>query len=422
MLNQRLSRHAQHHPPIRVALAGAGSMGKGIAYQLGITPGMQLIAVIDKDPASVTLACDHYAEAMTLAGSEVNHIDRLTSPPQSIPELDALDYDVLVEATNSVGFAADLCESAIVGNHHVVLMNAEVDLAVGDRLRRLAGAHQVVCTSDAGDQHGVLMRMMDEIQVWGFEIVMAGNIKGFLNRYATAATLGEEARKRRLNPIQCCAYTDGTKLSIEMALVANAMGLVSTELGMAGPKADHVEQVMDLFDFHKLPRTGVVDYILGARPGGGVFVVGRCDSGLQQPYLHYYKMGDGPFYLFYRPYHLCHLETPRAIASAALDGNSLLDFAGPRTVDVFAFAKKDLVKGDAIEIAIGGDCCFGMIDACHGDKRIPITLLDRESGSPEVARLRHSIPKDAPLTWDDVDVPDSTLLNRYRQERANARG
>lgn len=52
--------------------------------------------------------------------------------------------------------------------------------------------------------------MIHEIQLWGFEIIQAGNIKGFLNRHATASELEHEAAKRNLSPIQCCAYTDGT--------------------------------------------------------------------------------------------------------------------------------------------------------------------------------------------------------------------
>jgi len=133
-----------------------------------------------------------------------------------------------------------------------------------------------------------------------------------------------EARVRRLNPIQCCAYTDGTKLGVEMCLVANATGLVPWLPGMEGPAANDVREVFDLFDFTKYGDQGVVDYILGAQPGGGVFVVGHCDDPIQARYLNYYKMGDGPFYLFYRPYHLCHLETPWAIGQAVLEHRPIL--------------------------------------------------------------------------------------------------
>jgi predicted homoserine dehydrogenase-like protein len=279
-------------------------------------------------------------------------------------------------------------------------------------------------TSDAGDQHGVLMRMIDEIRMWAFDISMAGNIKGFLNRYATAESLLYEAEIRNLNPVQCCAYTDGTKLCVEMALVSNATGLVPWVPGMEGPRADSVTDVFEKFDFERYGGTGVIDYILGAEPGGGVFVVGHCDDPLQAEYLAYYKLGAGPFYLFYRPYHLCHLETTRAVALAALRHEAVLVPTHGRVSDVYAYAKRDLSAGDTVAHAIGGDHFYGMVEACDdadAEGRVPITLLEGEGG--ERPRLRAPLAQDRPLTYDDIELPDSHVLRLFRQQQAllNAR-
>jgi predicted homoserine dehydrogenase-like protein len=383
---------------------------------------MELAFIADTNPDASALAAQAYGgPTQTLTrghrasrGSVV--VSRTLEPLFDHPEL---GVDVMVEATNTVGFAARACLNAIDAGMHVVLMNAEVDLAVGPLLRRRSRARGVVTTSDAGDQHGVLMRMIDEIELWGFRVVMAGNVKGFLNRYATAESLEHEARIRNLNPVQCCAYTDGTKLGVEMALVANATGLVPWVPGMEGPRAEHVREVFHLFDFDRYGNDGVVDYVLGAQPGGGVFVVGQCDDPLQTDYLRYYKMGDGPYYLFYRPYHLCHLETPRAIALAAIFSSSVLDPSYGRVADVYAHAKRDLRAGEPIAHGIGGDAFYGVIERCRdADARgaVPIALLDAEG--VEMPRLMVSIERDAPLRWDDIALPESDLLGLHRSQAA----
>jgi predicted homoserine dehydrogenase-like protein len=286
-------------------------------------------------------------------------------------------------------------------------------------MHRRADARGVVVTSDAGDQHGVLLRMMDEIRVWAFQIMMAGNIKGFLDRYATADALVDEAAARYLNPIQCCAYTDGTKLGVEMALVANATGLVPFVRGMQGPPARDVHEVGALFDFDKYGDQGVVDYILGAEPGGGVFVVGRCDDPLQQRYLHYYKLGHGPYYLFYRPYHLCHLETPWAIGEAVLARRAILRPTHGRVADVYAYGKRDTSAGESVPHGIGGDHFYGMIcraDEADAEGLIPIGLLEAEGG--EVPVVTRDIRRDQPVTYEDVRLPDSPLARLFREQAA----
>ncbi len=385
-------------------------MGCGIAWQIGQTPGMRLTHICDLDAK----ARDRAAAAYAAHGDA----DVLVHPDTGFLRSDA-GYDVLVEATNSIGPAGQACQDALNARKHVVLMNAEVDLAFGHGLQRLARDNGVILTSDAGDQHGVLMRMMDEIQLWGFRLVMAGNIKGFLNRHATARSLEREARIRRLSPIQCCAYTDGTKLNVEMALLANASAMVPSRTGMLGPTATHVSEVYQVFDFDAFPQEGVVDYVLGAEPGGGVFVVAHCEDAFQVPYLSYYKLGDGPYYLFYRPYHLCHLETPWAIAAAVLDGEPILAARASRIADVYAYAKRDLSIGDTIDHAIGGDACYGLIDLCRlaePRNHVPLALLETEADSRETqVRLKRKVRRDMPLCWTDIDMPVTPLLEMHRK-------
>lgn len=413
--------------PIRVALVGAGAMGFGIAWQIGHTPGMRLVAVTDLKAEAAAKAAEASGQpwrAMA-AGDPAppeGTVWVTEAPFYAFDPAAGLDFDVLVEATNTVGFAAELCLAAIGRGAHVVLMNAEVDLALGHLLHRRGQEAGVVVTSDAGDQHGVLMTMIDEIRLWAFRIVMAGNIKGFLRRDATATSLAHEAAIRNLDPVMCCAYTDGSKLNVEMALVANGTGLVPFCPGMEGPPAADVREVLGLFDwgrYDSLPAgaTGVVDYILGAEPGGGVYVVGHCDDPHQMPLLKYYKLGDGPYYLFYRPYHLCHLETTRAIARAVLYGEAILAPRAGRVADVYAYAKKDLAAGERIGHAIGDDSCYGLVDrsaAADPLGRVPLLLLEGHAGA--LPRLKRAVPKDQPLTWEDLELPESPLMGRWREQ------
>lgn len=409
--------------PIRVALIGAGSMGVGIAWQVGHTPGMKLVSVTDIDLDAATRAAEAYGAPFGVVGPDDAWPPRdhvlVSREPFFLPDrIEELGVDVLVESTPTIGFAARACLAAIEKKVHVVLMNAEVDLALGPLLHRAATRAGVVVTSDAGDQHAVLGRMIDEIRLWGFRIAMAGNIKGFLDRYATAESLAHEAAIRNLNPVQCCAYTDGTKLGVEMALISNAKGLRPWVPGMEGPAAANVQDVFQHFDFTRYGEQGVVDYILGAEPGGGVFVVGHCDDPLQAEYLKYYKMGDGPFYLFYRPYHLCHLETTRAIAKAALFGRPVMVPTHGRQADVYAYAKRPIEAGEEIPHAIGGDQLYGLVDACaDADHKglVPVTVLENEEGvCPSVKR---AVERDEPLSWDDVELPDTCQLSLFREQQ-----
>jgi predicted homoserine dehydrogenase-like protein len=277
-------------------------------------------------------------------------------------------------------------------------MNSEVDLVAGPYLLQLARRHDAVYTSCDGDQHGVIKHIVDDIRLWGFDLVMAGNIKGFLDRYANPATIVPEADKRHLGYKMATAYTDGTKLGIEMALLANALGLAVMMPGMTGPRASHVHEVFRLFDFASIRDRArpVVDYILGAEPDGGVFVVGHCANAYQARMLSYYKMGDGPFYLFYRPYHLCHIEAMACIAAACLDGTSLLQPDRGLHTNVYAYAKRALRRGERLD-GIGGFTCYGQIEenAPGRPTGLPISL------AADVT-LERDIHQDGKIHLDDV--------------------
>lgn len=390
--------------PISLGIVGMGAMGRGLLYQAKITPGFRCVCVNDRVPGrseecagrlgiEFQLADRHHSLDQIVASGKM----AVTDDPLVIAKCDQVE--VFIEASSGIVESAVYCKTAIEHGKHVIMMNAEADLAFGPYLLRLAVMNGVVYTSCDGDQPGIIKHLYDRMILWGFEPVMAGNIKGFLDRYSDPVKIVPEADKRRLDYKMATAYTDGTKLNIEMSLVANALNMNTKIPGMFGPVAKDIREVFSLFDFEELwaDRVPFVDYILGAEPGGGVFTVGYCEDDYQQFMMNYYKMGNGPFYMFYRPYHLCHVESMEWIARAYLYKEALLkpDY-GFRT-NVIAYAKKDLGKGDKLD-GLGGFSCYGMIenDGDFSETGLPVCLAE------EIVLLT-DVPKDGRIRMSDVD-------------------
>jgi len=395
--------------PLRIGIIGCGSMGKGLLYQSSITPRIECMAIADINidqsiaflgrlnvPFEVVDNLDGMHRAMQ------NNRIAVTEKSDLIPQIDVVD--AVIEATNTVLDGGRYAVATIEQGRHLILMNSEIDLIFGPYLAWLAEKNNVVCTSCDGDQYGVIKHLIDDLQDWGFELVMAGNIKGFLDRYANPTSIIPEADKRNLDYRMCTSYTDGTKLNIEMAIIANAYGLVTPVTGMYGPPANHVKEVFEKFDFDSLWQNGTpfVDYVLGAEPGGGVFAVGYCDHPYQREMLQYYKMGEGPYYLFYRPYHLCHVEAIKSVVDAVTRRRPFLQPDKGFQTNVYAYAKRDLKRGDTLD-GIGGYNCYGLIENCIDQTNrpgLPICLADN-------VVLNRDIRKDEKIYRDDVTVaPD----------------
>jgi len=400
---QDLIKLEEKKRPIRLAIVGCGHQGQGIALQSQLTPGLKLITTIDSNIIKAREASIMSRQDRVIVSNDYYSV-------LAKPDI----FDLMVEATTSVESAAKYVIATLEKHIPVILMNAELDLFLGPLLHDIAAKNNTIISTDAGDQPGVLSRMLNEILMFGMTPKMIGNVKGFLDEHKTYAKLVSAARERHIDVWQCIGMTDGTKLAIEMSLLANAFNAPPLMRGMEGPKLKHVTEVLDRFDFSYAGCA--VEYILGAKPGGGVFVIAETYDKLQQQYLNYYKMGQGPRYLFYRPYHLCHLETPRAIAKAFLYGKKVMAPHGKLT-DVFAFAKRDLPKGFRINRSIGSDEWYGLVDMRDNARDlVPIALLENEG--KEHPYLKQSIGRDQPLKWHDVDIPDSDLWKLYqRQEK-----
>jgi len=401
-----LHRLEQLTSSIRVAIIGIGSIGRGMVHQCQLTPSIECVSIADirLDRA---IACAEWLQRDYRVVSTLRGMHRAVDQGKlAVCEDGGLLArcelaDVLIESTNSIGAAGQFAITTLEHQKHLIMMNAEADLLFGPYLLRLARQNGLVYSSADGDQPVVIGRLIDELRFWGFELVMAGNIKGYLDRYANPTTIIPEADKRGLDHKMCTSYTDGTKLCIEMALLANAFGMRTAVPGMHGPHAVDVHDVFELFDFDKLweDRQPVVDYVLGAKPTGGVFAIGYTEDEYQQYTLDWFppNMGPGPYYLFYRPYHLGHFESLASVVQAVLDGRSLLQPECGFRTNVYAYAKRDLHRGERLD-GIGGYTCYGLIDNCIQD--------DPEPGLPiclaHDVTLARAVRKDQKIGMGDI--------------------
>jgi predicted homoserine dehydrogenase-like protein len=419
IVDKALEQREQEGNPIRVALVGAGYMGRGVALQIlqhGV--GMRLVAVANRTLSEAERAYKNAGVDAVAHVSTVEQLDKLILDKQYAVTDDASllcqseHIDVIVEATGIVEFSSHVAMQAIENRKHVVLMNAELDATIGPILKVYADKAGVVLTNVDGDQPGVVMNLFRFVKSIGCRPVLAGNIKGLQDPYRTPDTQKAYALQYHQKPRMVTSFADGTKISMEMAVVANATGFKVGQRGMYGPPCGNINDSASLFPLEQMLETGLVDYVLGAQGTPGVFVLGYNDDPIQQQYLKYYKMGDGPLYVFYTPYHLCHLEVPLTIARAVLFKDAAVTpLAGP-VVDVITLAKRDLKAGEELD-GIGGFTCYGVAenaDVCLAGNFLPM-------GLSEGCRVKRDLPKDHPLTYDDVYLPEGRLCDKLRMEQ-----
>jgi predicted homoserine dehydrogenase-like protein len=424
VVDRALEERARDGNPIRVAMVGAGFMGRGIALQiLRSVPGVRLVAIANR---TLDKAHRAYAEAGADDVEEVKDAEELeraiqagryavTSDPLAL--CDAPSVEAVIEVTGAVERGAQVASRAIERRKHVVLMNAELDGTVGPLLKRRADEAGVVFTNADGDQPGVQLNLYRFVKSIGVRPVLCGNIKGLHDPYRNPTTQEGFARQWGQNPQMVTSFADGTKISFEQAIVANATGMRVARRGMYGPTVEsgtHIDAARDLFPLEELVEgPGIVDYVVGAAPGPGVFVLGTHDHPTQQHYLNLYKMGEGPLYCFYTPWHLCHFEVPLTVARAVLLGDAAIAPLGPPLVEVVAAAKIDLATGDEID-GLGGYMTYGLAEnaeVAHAERLLPIGLA-------EGCRLVRDVGKDEVLAYDDVEIPPGRISDELRAEQA----
>lgn len=414
-------REAQGNP-IRVGMVGAGATGRAIALQLGTpVPGMRLVAIANRTPEHaersfregafkewrrVGSASD--AEAAITRGLPV-----LTDDPYVLNACNAID--ILIEVTGTVEPAAHVVLDAFNHGKHVVLVNAELDSLVGPILKAKADEAGVVVTHTDGDEPGVAMTLLRYLRTLGLRPVAAGNIKGMVDHYRTPETQVGFAQKYDQDVRKVTSFADSTKLSMETTVVANATGFHVGRRGMYGPACTYVRELSTLLPAEQMLETGLVDYSVGAMPLTGAWVIVHEESPLKKAQLSYYRLGDGPFFVFYTPFHLPHIQIPSTIGRAVIHRDATVaPLAGP-VCEVLTIAKRDLKAGEKLD-GVGGFCSYGLIDnraAARAVNALPI-------GLSEGCILKRDIAKDDVVSFNDVDSPSGRLVEKLWHEQ-NAR-
>ncbi|HLQ76104.1 MAG TPA: Gfo/Idh/MocA family oxidoreductase [Terriglobia bacterium] len=408
--------------PVRVGMIGAGATGRAIALQLGTpAPGIRLVAIANRTPEHAERAFREAGitnwkrvESARQAEAAIGHgYAVLTDDPSVLTNCDAID--ILIEVTGTVGPAASVVLDAFDHGKNVILVNAELDSLIGPILKARADQAGVVLTHTDGDEPGVAMTLYRYLRTLGLKTVAAGNIKGMVDYYRTPETQKSFAERNDQDVKKVTSFADATKLSMETTVLANATGFHAGRRGMYGPACGNVRELADLLPANQMLETGLVDYAVGAVPYTGAFVIVHEENPLKKVQLAYYKLGDGPFYVFYTPFHLPHIQIASTIGRAVIHRDpTVAPIAGP-VCEVLTVAKRDLKAGERLD-GIGGFCTYGLIDTTGNARAmsaLPIALS-------EGCVLRRNISKDSAISFEDVVRPPGGLVESLWSEQ-NAR-
>jgi predicted homoserine dehydrogenase-like protein len=422
LVDTALRAREEQGKPIRVGVIGAGFMARGLANQIvQSVPGMRLVAIYNRHLDRAINAYTYVSDDSTPVVADTQPaLDDAILQGRPVVTEDAMllarspHVDVLVETTGSVEFGARVCLEAFKHGKDVVLMNAEIDATIGPILQVYAAKHHVVLSACDGDEPGVQMDLVRWVRGLGLIPRVIGNVKGLQDPYRTPTTQQGFAEKWGQNPSMVTSFADGSKISFEQAIVANATGFVVKARGMSRGREyrGDVMKMGELYDIDEVRRLGgIIDYVVGT-PLTKVYVLAEHPDPKQQHYLNLYKMGEGPLYSFFIPYHLVHFEVPNAIARAVLFRDSVAKpLAGP-VVEVCAVAKRDLKAGEILD---DYGCYMTYGEAVNSSEMRTERYLPE--GLVEGCRLLKNIAKDEVIRYDDVSLPPGRIADSLREEQ-----
>lgn len=419
IIDTALQARERSGKPIRVGIIGAGAAGRAIALQLATpAPGVRLAAIVNRTPQHAERAfreagvtewrCPRSARDAQAAIE--SGVPVLTDDPSIVTGCDAVD--VIVEATGTIEYATGVVLASLRKGQHVVLVNAELDSLLGPILNAKAINAGLVITHTDGEEPGVAMTLLRYLRANGLRPVAAGNLKGMVDHYRTPETQRNFALKYDQEPRKVTSFADATKLSMETTVLANATGFQAGKRGMYGPACEHVREMAKLLPADQMLSTGLVDYALGAAPHTGAFVIVYEDKPLKQAQMGYVKMGDGPFYVFYTPFHLPHIQIVSTIGRAVVHGDpTVAPIAGP-VCEVITLAKRDMKAGERLD-GVGGFCAYGVIDNTATARKIDALPLSLS----ENCVLRHDVVKDQVISFSDVEQPARGVVDELWREQ-----
>jgi len=421
IVDNALKAREEQGKPVRVGMIGAGFMGQGLTNQItNSAPGMRMSAVYNRHINKAYHVYQYSGLTDIVEATSQSQFDEAVSQGKPVVTEDAFliarspHIDVLVDVTGSVEFGAQVILEAFKHGKDVVLMNAEVDATIGPILQEYAKKYGVILSACEGDEPGLQINLYRWVKGLGLTPRVMGNIKGLQDPYRNPTTQKGFAEKWGQNPAMVTSFADGSKISFEQTIVANATGFVVKSRGMsrgAEYKGD-VMQIGKLYDIQEVQNLGgIIDYVVGT-PLTKIYCLAEHPDPKQQHYLNLYKMGEGPLYPFFIPYHLVHFEVPNAIARVVLFRDNIAKPLGGPVVEVCAVAKKDLTAGETLD-DYGMYMTYG--EAVNADEMCAKHYLPE--GLVEGCKLKRDIKKDQVITYEDVDLPPNRLGDRLRAEQ-----
>jgi len=311
--------------------------------------------------------------------------------------------DLIVECSGDAIYATDSIDKILKADIPVVTMNSEFHITSGSYF-----IDKGLVTEAEGDQPGALAVLHEEAVEMGFKPLVYGNIKGFLNLNPPKDEMEYWGEKSGLSLDMVTSFTDGTKVQIEQAFVANGFGAGIIKQGLVGPEEDDMQKGGEVLakEAQKLGYA-VSDYLLSPKLPAGVFLMAEHKEE-QKDGLRYYKMGEGPYYCLERTFHLCHLEIVKTIKRVLTGGGVLLDNSNHPTISVATIAKRDIKAGTAIKKGIGSfDVRGEAITIEDNISHVPIGLFSNVT-------LKNDIKEGEMITFDDVEIPDTLALKAWK--------
>jgi predicted homoserine dehydrogenase-like protein len=421
LVDTALRRREAEARPIQVALVGAGFMAQGLANQISHSvPGMRVAGIYARRPDQAHAICDYAGLGTAVVPTTQTDVEDAIRAERIVVTDDAMllcraeQIDVVVELTGSVEFGAHVVLESARHGKHIVLMNAELDATIGPILSVHTQKAGVIMSACDGDEPGLQMNLVRWVEGLGLKVRVIGNVKGLQDPYRNPETQRGFAEKWGQNPAMVTSFADGSKISFEQTIVANATGAKVLQRGMSRGREFNGSplELPSLYDVDQVRELGsVIDYTVGPA-NVKIFVLAEHDDPKQRHYLNLYKLGDGPLYPFWTPYHLPHIETPNAIARVALFGDNLATPVGGPSVEVCAVAKRDLKAGETLDD-------YGMF-MTYGEAANAEEMCERRylpEGLVEGCTVLRDVGKDEVVTYDDVELPAGRIADRLRAEQ-----
>ena len=372
---------------VRVGIVGTGYISRGLTRVLRADTSLDVSLVLTR----------RTPERVTGLAVEQRQITRSTHALID-------DSDIVIECSGAPVYATEVLSQVLDAGIPVVTVDSELQVTTGTWLARKG-----FITEAEGDQPGSIAALLKDVLEMGFTPLVLGNIKGFLNRTPTDDEMRYWATRHGISVEQVTSFTDGTKLHIEQVLVANGLHADIFQDGLLGVEcADYRDGATQLAKQADSLGVTVSDYVLSPQSPAGVFIAATHEQE-QAPFLRYYKLGDGPYYVLTRPFHLCHLEVLKTVRQVLQGGGLLLNNGETPQLSVAALAKRRLIPGETIKRGIGGVSVRGeavRISDCPG--HVPIGLVF------DVVVMRHVEPGDI-VTFDDIDIRESQALAAWQE-------